>query len=246
MDRNLVTTYGFIVILTLTLAVLMAFATPFGDYIGEAYVIYIVGAKDAVDEEIDHGFDEQQKHYQEIMNEGKFVAYVESGLYKTDDTYKPGESYDASHDILLNDWHYLTLHNIIAYQDASIRGNYNNRVNPPVNTSSEQLVGDLVLNDSVFIIQKSCFAACHNLTSVYCKSVKQIDDYAFANCSKLQTLYLNSTNLQIVGAKAFYGSGLKDIYFNGTREDFSKIKWASPSNKTVTIHCTDQVFSATI
>ena len=38
MDRNTLSRYGWIIIVTLVLAVMMAFATPFGTYVGDGVV----------------------------------------------------------------------------------------------------------------------------------------------------------------------------------------------------------------
>ena len=81
MDRNLVTNYGLLLIVSLTMAVLLAMATPFGDYIGESYVAYIKMAKKGMDQEINHGYEDNMEYFDEMMNKDIFVVYIEAGLY---------------------------------------------------------------------------------------------------------------------------------------------------------------------
>ena len=67
MDRNLVTNYGFLLIVSLSMAVLLALATPFGDYIGESYVAYIKMAKKNMDNEINHGYEDNMEYFDDMI-----------------------------------------------------------------------------------------------------------------------------------------------------------------------------------
>ena len=110
----------------------------------------------------------------------------------------------------------------------------------------DRLTGDLVLSNAAIIISDGCFENRTRITSVLIKGTETIGEGAFKNCTGMKSLYITSQTLKFVGKKAFEGSGLRDIYFNGTRAEFSKIQWEEFSGVTVTIHCTDQEFGATI
>ena len=198
----------------------------------------------AVDKDINEGFDEQQEYYDETMNQGYFVDYIEPGLYQTSDL--TSEKYEATHLNLKADWDYLQSENILAVEDSVLRTGLKASNPADMEKINKALDGDLVLNGKAIVIRKDCFADCKNLSSVYIKSTQSIEDGAFKNCEKLKTIYINSTALQVVGKKIFKGTNLKDIYYNGTKEQFGKIEWAQLSGLTVTIHCTDQDFQATI
>lgn len=254
MDRNLVTNYGFIAVTVVVISVILMLATPFGDYIGEAYVSYVTGAQDTMDSKLDEGFDEQVNQYNKEMNEGQFVNYVDAGLYKsvnfnfdtTSPNYNPNIEYVASHSQIQYTWNDLIERDFLALEDAVLRNGFDSRPSTETDTLGNHLKGDLVISNAALVVKKNCFINCKDLSSVYIKSVQMIEDNAFKDCDKLRTLYINSTKLQIVGKKVFEGTHLSDIYYNGTREQFSKIKWAEFSGLEVTIHCTDQTFFATI
>jgi hypothetical protein len=229
-------------------------ATPFGDYIGEAYVLYVTGAQSVVDKQLDEGYDKQMEHYNKEMNEGYFVNYVETGLYKssnfifdpTHPSYNPDEVYEASYEEPIYSWKLLIDENILALDDSVLRNGFISRPSTETDKLGNYIKGDLVINNAVLVISKECFKDCKDLSSVYIKSVQMIDDNAFKDCEKLRTLYINTDELQIIGKKVFEGTNLRDIYYNGTKTQFCQIKWAEFSGKNVTIHCIDQEFSATI
>lgn len=82
------------------------------------------------------------------------------------------------------------------------------------------------------------FGGCTNLEkAVFSKGNKGIWDAAFSNCTKLKTITLPNTITEIY-EKAFDGSGLTDIYYEGTKEQWESI-YISEENETLlnaTIH----------
>ena len=55
MDKSTLSNYGWLVIVTLILAVMLAFATPFGTYVGDGVVSvangFVVASNEAIDED---------------------------------------------------------------------------------------------------------------------------------------------------------------------------------------------------
>lgn len=67
------------------------------------------------------------------------------------------------------------------------------------------------------------FMYCKNIESVKIREgITEIGNYCFYGCTKLKTVVLPST-LKNIGASAFYNSGIKDVYFNGTLEQWLNI-----------------------
>ena len=247
MDRNLVTTYGFIAVVALAMAVLLAMATPFGDYIGQSYVAYIKMAKKGMDNEINHGYEDNMEYFDEMMNKDIFVVYIEAGLYDTNaESYEASGKYESKFETLSAPWKSLSEDSILYVEDAMLKSKYDGELISEAEKDRDRLVGDLVLSNSAIVISKSCFENRSRITSVFIKSTEEIQENAFKNCTGMKTLYISAPTIKVIGKDAFVGSGLRDIYFNGTRAEFSQIKWEAFSNITVTVHCTDQEFGVTI
>lgn len=247
MDRNLVTTYGFIAVVALSMAVLLALATPFGDYIGEAYVAYVKMAKKDMDNEMNHGYEDNMEYFDDMMNKDIFVAYLESGLYETNtEDYEAPGAYEPKFEMLSAEWDILSEDLVLYVEDAVLKSTYGGVIIPDEEKEKDRLIGDIVLSNSVMVISESCFENRTRITGVFIKGTEEIKENAFKNCMNMKTLYISAPTIKVVGKDAFKGCGLRDIYFNGTRAEFSKIKWEGFSNITVTIHCTDQEFGATI
>lgn len=249
MDRNLTATYTFIIVSVIIVSIIMILATPFGDFIGDAYVSFIAGAQHTMDHELDEGFQEQQEYYNDLLNSNFFDLYKESGLYKADEpeSYTPNSTklYTAYYDKMLYSWSDLAKDNIIISQNNAVKTPYNNEDNTNVATSV--LMGDLVLNADIKTIPENAFFNCSNLFSVYFKSVEKVEKKAFYNCSNLRTLYIASQKLSSIEKSAFINTELRHIFYNGTKEEFSNIQWkGSQINLDLTIHCSDGIFVKTI
>ena len=133
---------------------------------------------------------------------------------------------------------------ILYTEDGVLKSKYGGKVLEASET--DFLVGDVVLSNSTLVISKSCFENREEITGVFMKSVEKIEENAFKNCMKMKTIYIAAPTIKEVGKGAFVGSGLRDIYFNGTRAQFSQIVWEEFSNVTINVHCTDQTFAITI
>ncbi len=83
---------------------------------------------------------------------------------------------------------------------------------------------NITIPEGVSMLNSSVFEGCENLANVQLpSSLKEIEIYAFKNCKKLVNIYLPKT---IQGARlAFIGSGLQNVYYEGTIEDWCNIKF---------------------
>ena len=238
MDKNLTNTFGWIVVASLVVIVIIALATPFGDYIGTSFIDYATAGKQLGDN-ANNSFQDQQNEYNKDMNEGSFATYIESGLYNPSSKYNTNEAYDADHEILTNNWDKLIIGEYIMFDNASIKSG-------DAALDSNKFFGDLVIDNSILTIKDNGFKDCTGLTSVYFKNITQIGKNAFQGCKNIKSIYI-STNQLIVNDEAFKDcKRLKDSYFNGPREQFKGIKFGKFSGISVNIHCTDETFSATI
>lgn len=260
MDRSVVVTYGFIIVTTMVMVVLIALATPFGMYIGDAMVSYAKGAEQDMEYQMNEGYKNNVELFESWMNNDTHIGYIEAGIYKEDETYNTADVYQPKHAKLLYDWRAIVHNNVMWTEDGTLKGSHtyitdeNGNQIKDKSSMSEKLRGDIVLSSAALYVDDECFLNCEYITSIYMKETSLIGDRSFQNCVKLKSIFIDSTNMQIIGEEAFKGSGLKDIFFAGTREEFGKIKWAfvdkdgnsTKSNITVTIHCVDQEFEASI
>lgn len=99
------------------------------------------------------------------------------------------------------------------------------------------------IGDSVEEIGSLAFAGCENLTHVTVgKSVKTIYDQAFYNCTKLTNITI-PTSVTRIGSSVFaWCDSLHEVTYEGTREQWEKIKktdhWNSNS-ALKTVKCVD-------
>ena len=126
----------------------------------------------------------------------------------------------------------------------------------------------IIIPDSVTSMGDCAFYGCSSLTNITIPGgVKWIDDYAFRECNSLTNIVIpdsvisigsqafcnciNLTNVTIgnsvtsIGNDVFYGcKKLKDIYYNGTKEQWENIKknknW-TPKYGGKHIHCSDGI-----
>ena len=107
------------------MAVLLALATPFGDYIGESYVAYIKMAKKNMDNEMNHGYEDNMEYFDDMMNKDIFVVYIEAGLYDTNkESYESVEAYEPTFDRLSSEWKILSQDAILYIEDAVLKSKY--------------------------------------------------------------------------------------------------------------------------
>jgi hypothetical protein len=204
-------------------------------------------AKKNMDNEINHGYEDNMEYFDDMMNKDIFVVYIEAGLYDTNtESYESVEAYEPTFDRLSSEWKILSQDAILYIEDAVLKSKYDGEYIPEIEKDRDLLVGDIVLSNSALVISDSCFENRERITGVFMKSVEEIQAEAFKNCTGLRTIYIAAPTVKSIGKGAFVDSGLRDIYFNGTRAEFSKILWEEFSNITVNIHCLDQTFTATI
>ena len=231
--RHTITAYGWICVVALIIAVMIAFATPFGNYIGRSISIFAMSGNDAMEHAYEEGYEEQKIFYNEMFN-GDIAIYKESGLYTSGSDYKK----------MTKKWSDLVTSDIIhpSVSDdklIKLRTNYDKKTG--TNSSASALVGELSIKAGIPIIDEYGFAKCTELTSVSIKDIQLIDAYAFLGCSKLKSIVIDSPALRLIEAGALDGcTSLTEIYFNGTYADFQKISIEEQNiDQTITVICSD-------
>ena len=98
----------------------------------------------------------------------------------------------------------------------------------------------ITIPDSVTSIGSSAFENCSGLTSIVIPdSVTSIDHWAFQYCTGLTSATIGN-GVKSISRYAFWDcASLKDIYFNGTEDQWNVIKKIDSGIKNCTIHCTD-------
>lgn len=100
----------------------------------------------------------------------------------------------------------------------------------------------ITIPESVTSIGDSVFARCGSLTSVTIPAgVTGIGESTFEGCSSLTSVTIPA-GVTSIGKSAFWNTGLTDIVFNGTKEQWKAIKKADTWDGTTdyyTVHCSD-------
>ena len=98
----------------------------------------------------------------------------------------------------------------------------------------------ITIPDSVTSIGSSAFENCSGLTNITIPdSVTSIDHWAFQYCTGLTSATIGN-GVKSISRYAFWDcASLKDIYFNGTKDQWNVIKKIDSGIKNCTIHCTD-------
>lgn len=98
----------------------------------------------------------------------------------------------------------------------------------------------ITIPDSVTSIGSSAFENCSGLTSIVIPdSVTSIDHWAFQYCTGLTSATIGN-GVKSISRYAFWDcASLKDIYFNGTKDQWNVIKKTDSGIKNCTIHCKD-------
>ena len=98
----------------------------------------------------------------------------------------------------------------------------------------------ITIPDSVTSIGSAAFEHCSRLTSIVIPdSVTSIDHWTFQYCTGLTSATIGN-GVKSISRYAFWDcASLKDIYFNGTKDQWNVIKKIDSGIKNCTIHCTD-------
>ena len=98
----------------------------------------------------------------------------------------------------------------------------------------------ITIPDSVTSIGSAAFENCSGLTSIVIPdSVTSIDHWAFQYCTGLTSATIGNS-VKSISRYAFWDcASLKDIYFNGTKDQWNVIKKIDSGIKNCIIHCTD-------
>ena len=98
----------------------------------------------------------------------------------------------------------------------------------------------ITIPDSVTSIGSAAFENCSGLTSIVIPdSVTSIDHWTFQYCTGLTSATIGN-GVKSISRYAFWDcASLKDIYFNGTKDQWNVIKKIDSGIKNCTIHCTD-------
>ena len=215
------------------MAVLVAFATPFGNFISDAMIGITRASKEVGDHAVHQGYVDAQKEYEEYFAKLKTEKTVTAGLYQVGTEY---EKFIAS-------WNSLCIEKVIINKKQGtgylIKTNYDN--NSGTNASASKLVGDLAISGNSTIIANNGFRNCHSLASVRFSSILSIGENAFNGCNNLFTLIITNPSLQEIKNGAFVNTGIKEIVYNGTKAQWNSINidTAAFDAGNILVHCTD-------
>lgn len=192
MDKETLSHYGWIVILVLILAVLLALASPFGNFVAGAIKATTAGFFGVNQAALNSTglitVDDQEfndaSNGAGIDTSNEFVP----GLYQTGaiEKHKAGENITT---MLKMSWDELLEKGILHNNGGVVSGNYD--TNLYENSSSSDLLGDLIMptDGTVTSIANHTFRSCTMLTGVTIPdSVTSIGERAFQKCDGLTSM----------------------------------------------------------
>ena len=230
MDKQTLSNYGWLVIVTLILAVMLALATPFGTYVGDAVVSvangYVGASNNAMGD--DNISNMEQQWFDKLGTVSSELETVIAGATFSDGTFLT--------------WDELKL------AENGVKYGYT------ASAISDTSIGvaafdncwdltNIVIHSSVTTIGDSAFGSCEKLTNVVIlNGVSVIDNYAFTNCINLKSITI-SDSVTTIGNSAFEASeSLETINFTGDKTTWNKIYKGTDWNHHVAatvVHCTD-------
>lgn len=107
-------------------------------------------------------------------------------------------------------------------------------------------LGNVVIPTGVTSIEGAVFYDCGKMTSISIPSgVTSIGEHAFRNCKGLKQVYIPASVTEI-GETAFYNSGVEDVYYGGSEEQWNKIEISDYNDAltSATIHYNSTGLSA--
>ena len=198
MDKQTLSNYGWLVIVTLILAVMLAFATPFGTYVGDGVVSIANSFVGASDQAIDE--DNIKTNGEKWDSKFDYSGFNNSSPHAEFNSYWDEASQSAISGKFILTWDELKL------KESSDK--YGHDYGEISNTS----VGDYA------------FDTCSNLTKIILpEGISSIYEYAFYGCNSLTTISIPST-VTYIDVSAFDGcTSLTNIKFGGTMEQWRSI-----------------------
>lgn len=232
--KNIVAQYGWIVLVTLIIAIMAAFATPFGKYMGERFVNSMNAAKSTLDKVTEEGVNQKNEEMNEMSEMFTSNEYKEAGLYIIKDNQQ----------VLDKTWGELVESNVITIKKVNdykvLTTDFKQHTN--LNYSSDILDGHLVIRNDILVLPNSAFIDCKQLDCVTLGSVDVVQTDAFKGCDKLTTIIINNPNMEGFEEGAINNCpNFNTIIFNGTFLEFKEIKFGKQYySQEVKVICTDR------
>ena len=225
MDKQTLSNYGWLVIVTLILAVMLALATPFGTYVGDAVVSiangYVQASNNAIDE------DNLQANGEKWDGKFDYDALLKTGATFTDGVFLTWKELQLSENGTKYGYDASKITDT-ELKVSAFRGCAN--------------LCEIVIPNNIEIAQMA-FQQCTSLQMVLISDATTcIPEGTFYNCTSLTTIKIKSTVTSIRDS-AFGGcTSLIDINFTGTMEQWNNIILKSDWNYNVPatiVHCSD-------
>ena len=187
MDKESMTTYGWIAVILMMMTLLIVLATPFGDYIGQMAKNLTNAVKD-VEENIDRDAVEKDMEDMFLNN-----ASTEISASKEKQPTKPG-LYDANNKMLAS-WSELTNEYKLDLSKDYDNNNWYTEETALcyiLNTYEEfRNAKKIVISDEVTYIGSCAMSSCYELTYISIpNTVKEIALNAMQACTKLESIYI--------------------------------------------------------
>ena len=191
MDKSTLSNYGWIVIVTLVLAVMLALASPFGSYVAKGfentYTSFTQTLSTGLGQKFTYSEIEKDPHLYGIgKTKPEFVIAEYNDDYTEVTIYKNGIDSDG----LMKDWEYKTT---------------------SVFQEHKETLKKVVFENGIKCIGNYAFMGCKNIEKIKLPStIEEVGMSTFSNCYKLQETELPES-LKILGKSAFSLTNLKSI-----------------------------------
>lgn len=252
MDKETLSHYGWIVVLILILSVMMALATPLGQFVANGFKSTYVGFTHTLSNAINNTGANMDVPKDEEPKDPDFYKF-EPGLYQTGaiELYRE-KGGKAIKDMLITPWETLVEKDALYGGETSkiwCSNPHGGSTSTSDNPKSNDLAGDLLLPDdgsvigfSQFafkrtktltgILLPSTFAGFTGWTFIWCSGLKEITipdgvdalyTQEFCGCSSLESATIPNS-VQKIGQAAFSGcTNLNEIIFKGTKAEWEAI-----------------------
>ena len=252
MDKQTLSNYGWLVIVTLILAVMLALATPFGTYVGDAVVSVangFVGASDAAidedniavnedkwDSKFDYSSFDKNSKVGATFSDGTTLTWDELQLEKNGTKY--GYNASAIDDTSIGDNAFYNCDYLISITiPDSVTNVYCAAFDCCDNLTS------VTIPNGLTNIDVGTFSSCTSLTSIkLTNDVAIIQSYAFSGCTLLTGITIPNSVTEI-GEESFSNcNSLTNITYTGTKAQWSAITFSDYWNAScpeITVTCTD-------